>query len=62
MSTALELHRIGPLSANTGRFRAFVERGEDEAPPTRRSSVSPGVLIAGVVVVIAVIIIIVALA
>jgi hypothetical protein len=49
-------------SANTGRFRAFVERGEDEAPPARRSSVSPAMLIAGVVVVIAVILIMVAVA
>jgi hypothetical protein len=49
-------------SANTGRFRAFVERGEDEAPQARRPSVSPAMLIAGAVVVIAVIIIIVAVA
>ncbi len=49
-------------SANTGRFRAFVERGEEETVPARRSSVSPAVLIAGVVVVIAIIVIIVALA
>ena len=47
-------------SASTGRFRAFVERGEDEAPQARRSSVSPAMLIAGVVVVIAVIVVIVA--
>jgi hypothetical protein len=43
-------------SANTGRFRAFVERGEDEAPPARRAPVSPAMLIAGGVVVIAVIV------
>ena len=49
-------------SANTGRFRAFVERGDDEAPQVRRSSVSPAVLIAGAVVVIAVIAIVVGLA
>ena len=49
-------------SANTGRFRAFVERGDDDAPQARRSSVSPAVLIAGAVVVIAVIAIIVGLA
>jgi hypothetical protein len=50
-------------SANTGRFRAFVERGgDDDAPQVRRSSVSPVMLIAGVVVVIAVIAIIVAVA
>ncbi len=50
-------------SANTGRFRAFVERGGDEdTPQPRRSSVSPAVLIAGAVAVIAIIIVIVALA
>jgi hypothetical protein len=46
-------------SANTGRFRAFVER-DDDTSQARRSSVSPGVLIAGAVIVIAVIVIIVA--
>jgi hypothetical protein len=49
-------------SANTGRFRAFVERGEDDAPRARRSSVSPVMLIIGAVAVIAVILIIVGLA
>ncbi len=49
-------------SANTGRFRAFVERGEDDAPQARRSSVSPAMLIAGAVVLIAIIVIIVAVA
>ena len=49
-------------SANTGRFRAFVERGEDDAPQARRSSVSPAVLIAGAVVIIAIIVVIVAFA
>ena len=49
-------------SASTGRFRAFVERGEDDTPRARRSPVSPVMLIAGVVVVIAVIVIIIALA
>jgi hypothetical protein len=46
-------------SANTGRFRAFVEGGaEEEAPQARRSSLSPAVLaIAGVVVVAIVIVI-----
>ena len=48
----------GP-SANTGRFRAFVESGDDTSR-ARRSPVSPGVLIAGAVIVIAVIVIIVA--
>ena len=49
-------------SANTGRFRAFVERGDDDAPRSRRSSVSPAVLIVAGVVIIAIIILIVALA
>ena len=48
-------------SASTGRFQAFVERGDDDAR-ARRSPVSPAMLIAGAVVVIAVVIIIVALA
>jgi hypothetical protein len=47
-------------SANTGRFRAFVESGDDDTSRARRSSVSPGVLIAGAVIAIAVIVIIVA--
>ncbi len=47
-------------SASTGRFRAFVERGDDDTPRARRSSVSPAMLIAGAVVLIAVIVIIVA--
>ena len=46
-------------SANTGRFRAFVERGDDDTPGARRSSVSPAMLVLGVVVVIALIIVIV---
>ena len=49
-------------SASTGRFRAFVERGEEEVSRPRRPPVSPAVLIAGAVVVIAIIIVIVALA
>ena len=49
-------------SASTGRFRAFVERGDDDTGRARRSSVSPAILIAGAVVVIAVIVIIVAVA
>jgi hypothetical protein len=49
-------------SANTGRFRAFVERGDEEAPRARRSSVSPVMLIIIGVVVIAVILVIVGLA
>jgi len=46
-------------SASTGRFRAFVERGDDDTPRARRSQVSPAMLIAGAVVVIAVIVAIV---
>jgi hypothetical protein len=49
-------------SANTGRFRAFVERGDEEAPRARRSSVSPVMLIIIGVVVIAIILVIVGLA
>ena len=49
-------------SANTGRFRAFVERGDEEVTRARRSSVSPAMLMAGAVLVIAVIVIIVAVA
>ena len=49
-------------SANTGRFRAFVERGDGDAPRSRRSPVSPTVLIAAVVVVVAIIALIVGLA
>ena len=45
-------------SASTGRFRAFVERGDQDTPRARRSPVSPP-MIAGVVVVIAVIVAIV---
>ena len=43
-------------SASTGRFRAFVERGDQDTSRARRSRVSPPMLIAGVVVVIAVIV------
>jgi len=46
-------------SASTGRFRAFVERGDDDTPRARRSRVSPPMMIAGAVVVIAVIVAIV---
>ena len=48
--------------ANTGRFRAFVERGDDDTSRPQRCPVSPAVLIAGAVIVIAVIVIIVAVA
>ena len=43
-------------SASTGRFRAFVERGDQDTPRARRSPVSPPVMIAGVVVMIVVIV------
>ena len=43
-------------SASTGRFRAFVERGDQDTSRARRSPVSPPMLIAGVVVLIAVIV------
>ena len=49
-------------SANTGRFRAFVERGDDDTSRARRPSVSPAMMIAGAVLVIAVIVIIIAVA
>ena len=50
-------------SASTGRFRAFVERGDDDdTSRARRSPVSPAMLIAGAVLVIAVIVIILAVA
>lgn len=49
-------------SANTGRFRAFVERGDEDASRSRRSGMSPAMLIIVGVVVIAAIIVIVAMA
>jgi hypothetical protein len=49
-------------SASTGRFRAFVDRGEEDAPRARRSPVSPPMLIIAVVVVIVIVIVILALA
>jgi hypothetical protein len=39
-------------SASTGRFRAFVERGDQDTSRARRSPVSPPMMIAGVVVVV----------
>jgi hypothetical protein len=47
-------------SASTGRFRAFVEAGEEDR--ARRSRVSPAMLIVAGVVVVAVVIVIVAMA
>jgi hypothetical protein len=49
-------------SANTGRFRAFVERGDDDVAPSRRLPASPAVLVAAGVVIIAIIVVIAALA
>ena len=49
-------------SANTGRFRAFVERGDEDVAPSRRLPASPGVLITAGVVLVAIIIVIVTLA
>jgi len=49
-------------SASTGRFRAFVERGDDDTSRARRPSVSPAMMLAGAVVVIAVIVILIAVA
>jgi hypothetical protein len=49
-------------SANTGRFQAFVERGDEDVKPARRAAPSPGVLIAVGVVVVAIIVVIVAVA
>jgi len=49
-------------SANTGRFRAFVERGDEDAAPPRGFPASPAALIAVGVVIVAIIIVIVAVA
>jgi hypothetical protein len=49
-------------SANTGRFKAFVERGDEDVASSRRSPVSPALLIVAGVVIIAIIIVIVAVA
>jgi hypothetical protein len=49
-------------SASTGRFRAFVERGDQDTSRARRSPVSPPVLIAAVVVIAVIVAIIIAVA
>jgi hypothetical protein len=49
-------------SANTGRFRAFVERGDEDAPAPRRSPVSPARLVIAGVVIVLIVLVIVALA
>jgi hypothetical protein len=45
-------------SANTGRFRAFVERGDEDSAAARRFRVSPAVLVSVAVLVIAIIVIV----
>ena len=49
-------------SANTGRFRAFVERDDEDVASSRRLPASPAVLITAGVVIVAIIIVIVAIA
>ena len=49
-------------SASTGRFRAFVERGDQDTPRARRSPVSPPMMIAGVVVVVIAVIVAIVIA
>jgi hypothetical protein len=49
-------------SANTGRFRAFVERDDEDASPARRAPANPRLLIAVGVVIIAIIVIVIAVA
>ncbi len=49
-------------SASTGRFRAFAEGGDEDVPRSRRSPVSPAVLVVVAVAVIAIVIVIVAVA
>jgi hypothetical protein len=49
-------------SANTGRFRAFVDRGDEETPRAQRSRVSPVVLVVVGVLVIAIVAVIIGLA
>jgi hypothetical protein len=45
-------------SANTAGFRAFVERGEEDAAPSRRFPVSPAMLIIAGAVIVAIILIV----
>ncbi len=49
-------------SANTGRFRAFVERDDEDNVPARRLPARPAALIGVGVVVLAIIIVIAVLA
>jgi hypothetical protein len=45
-------------SANTAGFRAFVERGDEDSATSRRSPVSPAVLVVVGVVIVAIILIV----
>ena len=49
-------------TASTGRFRAFVERGDDDTSRARSSSVSPAMPIVGVAVVAVIVVIIILIA
>jgi hypothetical protein len=49
-------------SANTARFRAFVEGDDEDVVPSRRLPVSPGLLIAAGVVILVIIILVAVLA
>ena len=48
-------------SANTGRFRAFAERKDEEVSRPRRFPASPGLLVAVGVVIVAIVILAVTL-
>ena len=47
-------------SANTGRFRAFAERNDEDVAPSRR--VSPALLVTVALIVVVVVIVVVAMA
>ena len=49
-------------SASTNRFRAFVERGDDDTSRARRSSVSPAMPIVGAAVIAVIVVIIIIIA
>jgi hypothetical protein len=49
-------------SANTGRFRAFVEQAQADERATRSPATSRGLLIGGVILAVIVIIVVIALA
>jgi hypothetical protein len=48
-------------SANTGRFRAFAERQDEDVPRPRRMPLSPAMLVAVGVVIVAIVILAVTL-